>query len=562
LDKETKVIKKNFTVKETLTYALQMHKANNLKEAENLYKEILRAKPNHSETLFLLGSLLSQTNRFNLSKQLLNKVLEIQPNHISALNNLGNVLKELGEPKKALDCYHKAIQINPNYADAHNNLGVLFKESGEYQKAVNSYEKAIEIQPNKINAYNNLGIIHQEHGEMKKAINSYKNLSHIQSGSAEAHENIGRLYIVMGNISKAIDSYEEALKHEPENFVYYYHLSTLKKEILNLDLKKKLTKVINNSFAEKKNLAYANYLLSQYEQKNKNYKKEFDFLIKGHQLYFKSKEKRLKKEVEYWLDILPSSNNLLNFNNINKNIKKPDQEIKPIFIVGVPRSGSTLVEKIITSGVQYIESGEEIGVLGTFLKKKIITNQDINLKVENFQILLYEKYKEKGLINKKSNYTFTDKTLDNFFYISFIKKVFPKAKVINCKRDSLSSIMSILQNNLPAVPWAHDLDHIFKYFDIYYKTVNQFKKKFPDYIYDLKLENLVNNPEKESKKLMKFCNLPWDKKCLEFYKRKDLLSKTTSNIQIRKAINKSSITKYLPYKQFLIKYADRYDWFI
>ena len=122
--------------------------------------------------------------------------------------------------------------------------------------------------------------------------------------------------------------------------------------------------------------------------------------------------------------------------------------------------------------------------------------------------------------------------------------------------------MSILQNNLPAVPWAHDLDHIFKYFDIYYKTVNQFKKKFPDYIYDLKLENLVNNPEKESKKLMKFCNLPWDKKCLEFYKRKDLLSKTTSNIQIRKAINKSSITKYLPYKQFLIKYADRYDWFI
>ena len=86
-------------------------------------------------------------------------------------------------------------------------------------------------------------------------------------------------------------------------------------------------------------------------------------------------------------------------------------------------------------------------------------------------------------------------------------------------------------------------------------------KLFPDFIFDLQYEKFVSNPENESKKLMKFCDLPWDKKCLEFYKRKDMISRTTSNLQIRKAIYKHSEKRYLPYKQFLKKYGDKYSWY-
>jgi hypothetical protein len=121
--------------------------------------------------------------------------------------------------------------------------------------------------------------------------------------------------------------------------------------------------------------------------------------------------------------------------------------------------------------------------------------------------------------------------------------------------------MSILKNNLIEISWAHNLEHIFKYFDIYYKTILVYEKIFPELIYDLELEKFVNDPENESKKLMNFCDLPWDKKCLEFYKRKDLISKTTSNIQIREAIYADSENKYFPYKIFLKKYADKYPWF-
>ena len=551
----------NTTIKKTFVLAYQNYQKKNFKAAEDLYKKILKANPNHFGSNFYLGTLLAQTQRFKLAKPLLYKATQIKPNYAAAHNNLGATLKELSEYQETINCCQKAIQIDPNYADAYNNLGAALKELGEYQKAINCCQKAIQIQPNLGSAHNNLGLVFQELGEYQKAIDSYKKLSHAQPNSANAHKNLGRLYMVLGDTKKAIDSYQVALKYEPENLVYYYHLVDLNKEILDLKLKNKIDRILYDRNCTKENLACGNFLLSKYEQKSKNYEKEFNYLLKGHQYYFKTEEKKNEKQVKYWLDELPNVKELLNFNKFKKNIKRINHKIKPIFIVGVPRCGSTLVEKIIASGTKSIPTGEEIGVIGTFVKKKLIKKKSLNFEIEDYQIKLAEIYKQKRLIYEKSDYTFTDKTLDNFFYIGLIKEIFPYAKVINCKRSPLSSIMSILQNNLPAVPWAHNLKHIFKYFDIYYEIINNFKKKFPNFIFELDFDKLVNNPETESQKLIKFCDLPWDKKCLEFYKRKDLFSKTTSNIQIRKAINKDSIKKYLPYKQFLGKYGKKYNWF-
>ena len=121
--------------------------------------------------------------------------------------------------------------------------------------------------------------------------------------------------------------------------------------------------------------------------------------------------------------------------------------------------------------------------------------------------------------------------------------------------------MSILKNNLGDVSWAHNIKHIFEYFNIYYNKINFFKKSFPSFIYDLQLENLQNNPKEESKKLMKFCELPWSENCLEFYKRKDLVSHTASNRQIRNPVYKDSEDKHKPYKVFLNKFGKKYSWY-
>jgi len=279
--------KKNLTAEETFILAVQNHKKNNFQVAENLYKEILKTNPNHFGSIFYLGTLFVQTERFELAKPLL----------------------------------QKAIQINPNYAQAHNNLGAALKELGEYQKAINYCQKAIQIQPNLGSAYINLGLIFQELDKYQKAIDCYKKLSQVQPNSANAHQNLGKLYMVLGDIQRAISSYQDALKCEPENLVYYYHLIELKDEILDLKLRNKIDRILSDSNCTKVNLAYGNFLLSKYEQKSKNYEKEFNYLLKGHKYYFESEDnKKNKKHVQYWLNELPNVKELFNFNKFKKTI--------------------------------------------------------------------------------------------------------------------------------------------------------------------------------------------------------------------------------------------------
>jgi len=468
-----------------------------------------------------------QKNNFKVAKNLYKKILKINPNHFESIFYLGVLLLESNNFDRAKQLFQKAIRIQPNYAPAHNNLGIIFNALEEAQKAISSYQKAIRIQPNYAPAHNNLGMVFQELGEFEKAISSY----------------------------------QMAVKYEPENLAHYYYLSNLKEEILHSNLKNKIYEIIKRRNSTKKNIAYGNFLLSRYELKAKNYKKEFNHLLKGHHYYFESRSKQFKTQVKYWLNVLPNIKELVNLNKSSKNIKKNNNKINPIFIIGVPRCGSTLVEKVIISGAKYIPAGEETEILNFFVKQKIQQKQLLKSDIENFQKKIIEKYKQKGLIQEISNYTFTDKSLDNFFYISLIKEIFPYAKVINCKRDALSCIMSILKNNLTGLAWTHNLEHIFRYLNIYYQMIENFKKIHPNFIYELQYEKFVKDPEIESKKLLKFCNLPWDKKCLQFFKRKDLISQTASNIQIRKAIYKDSIKKYLPYKQFLNKYGYKYSWF-
>ena len=553
--------KKNLTLEKAFALAVQNHQNNNFKIAENLYKKILEKNPNHFESIFRLGSLSIQTKNFDTAILLLNKAIQIKSDHANAYHNLGLVFKILGKLQEAIYHSQRAIQIEPKHAEAYNNLGLIFTELREFKKAVNCYQKVIQIQSNHSGAYNNLGVAYKELQEFNKAISCYRQAIQIKSDHANAYHNLGLVFKILGKFKEATNSYQKSLKYDPKNLIVLYDLSELKEEVLDIKLKSKINKIMNSGTCTKKNLAYGYFLLAKYELYAKRYNKEFNYLIKGHQCYFDSESKSFSKGINYWLNELPTNKELFNFNKFNKNIKKINYEIKPIFIIGFPRCGSTLVEKIIASSQEYIPTGEETNVLNALVGQKLLKNQSLNSDIENFQTKLFENYQKKGLIKKKNDYTFTDKTLDNFFFLGLIKEIFPYARVIHCRRNALSSIMSIIKNNLRTVSWAHNLKHIFEFFDIYYHVVNKFKKMYPNFIYELEYEKLVNDPEIESKKLMKYCGLSWDKKCLEFYKRKDLISQTASNIQIRKAIYKDSIKKYVPYKKLLSKYGDKYFWF-
>ena len=585
--------KNNPTLKETFFSAYQSYKKRDYKNAEMLCNKILNIDPNHFDSIFLLANLSAINRDFNGAKEFLHRAVKIQPKSTNAYNNLGTAYKELGKYDEAINFYNKTLEIEPNHPNAHYNLGLVFyklkdlkkaksylQKTCEIQKnyaiaffslanvhvdlkelehAISCYQKAIEINPQLFGAHNNLGLVFRELNDFKNAINCYKKVIEIRSDHAGAHHNLALAYKELGKFNEAIASHQEAIKYEPTNSIHYYYLSELKKDILNINLKNKIKKITDDKKSTKRNLAYSHYLLAKYERKEKNYEKELKFLIKGHQNFFESKEEKFKLGIKYCFDDLIQISEGANMSNLDK---EKNYKIKPIFIIGVPRCGSTMIEKIIGSGQKFIPMGEETSILENFVNTKILQQQSLNLgKVEEVRNELFEIFKRNGLVSEKYNFTFTDKSLNNFFYLELIKDLYPKTKIINCKRNSLSSIMSIFQNNLIMLAWSHKLENIFKYFDNYFEIITNFEENFPKYIYHIEYEKLVNNPEEESKKLMNFCELPWDKKCLEFYKRKDLISKTTSNVQIREAIYKPASDRYMPYKKLLQKYSKGYSWF-
>ena len=583
----------NLTLKETFQVALENYKKKNFLLVENLCNKILSIDSNHFDSLVLLSNIAAMGSNYPKAKELLEKADETKPNNLSVLNNLGTACKEMGKPKEAMIFYEKVIRINPNHANAQFNLGAAsynlrdFKkakifftktieiqpnyglaflslanvnvELKEHENAISNYQKAIEINPKLVSAHNNLGLVYRELNDYQNAIDSYKKAIEIKPNHAGAHHNLALAHKEMGNFEGAIKSHEMAIKYEPENLVNYFYLSELKKEILDSSLKNKVIEILRSKKILKKNEAYGNYLLAKYEKNNNNYENELNCLIKGHKSYFESKKEKFELGVKYCFeDVMQISGGV----KVEKSIKINANEIKPIFIVGVPRCGSTLVEKIIGSGKIFVPMGEETAVFEKFINLKILEKRSLNLGgVENIRNEVSDIYKQKGLIFKKYNNTFIDKSLNNFFYLELIKDIYPNSKIINCQRDALSSIMSIFQNNITELAWTHDLNNIFKYFNNYFEIMKNYHEANPNTIYELDFEKLVNNPEHETKKLMKYCELPWDKKCLQFYKRKDLISKTASNVQVRKAIYKHSKEKYLPYKLFLKDYGKKYSWF-
>ena len=579
------------SLKTIFVEVLDHYRKKDFKTAEVFCYKILSIDRNHFDSISLLANIFAVNRNFDKAKEFLEKAIKIQPENTTILNNLGTAYRELGDTEKAMTFYQKVLGINsnhtnanynlglifyrlkeprrakeylektvkiqPNYAFAHFSLGNLQKELKKLKQAKESYLKAIELRPSFASAQNNLGLVFSNIGDPDSAVKCYKKALEIDPKHAGAYNNLARLYTDTGELEKAIESHKVAIKLEPQNLAHTYYLSELDKNFLNSEVKNKTEEILNNKETYRINLVYGNFLLSRYERNEKNYEKEFNYLIKAHKNYFELKKKKFESGIKYCFNDVLQISKFAKLKNANNNNK-----IKPIFIIGVPRCGSTLIEKIIGSGKESIPMGEEVVVLEHFINKKVFEKKSLNLgEADSFGDELVSIYKNRGLIDEKSNFVFTDKSLNNFFYLGLIKVIFPESKVINCRRESLSSIMSIFQNNLTELAWAHNLENIFKYFDYYFQIIDEFKKKYPGFIYDLNFENFTNEPEIESKKLLKYCNLAWDKKCLKFYKRKDIIAKTTSRIQIRKPIYKHSSDKYLPYKKLLDKYGNKYSWF-
>ena len=195
-----------------------------------------------------------------------------------------------------------------------------------------------------------------------------------------------------------------------------------------------------------------------------------------------------------------------------------------------------------------------------YIKDFNIENFIFQIKKDELKKSILMRYTKFNVINKSSNPLFIDKSLENFFNIEMILKIFPKAKFLHTFRDPVDSAISIYQSMLSELSWTHTFENILSYIDDYKKIINYFKIKYPTKIMDINLEKFTQQSEITAKSIYEFCDLKWNKKYLEFFERKDLYSKTNSFLQIRKKISEYDFEKYKPYISLLEPYKKKYKW--
>jgi protein O-GlcNAc transferase len=223
----------DMNVNKALQFALENHRAGNLRQAELIYRNILGKRPHDVDALHLLGVLCHQLGDYDSAIKYIKKAIELDAGFAEAYNNLGNVIRDKGLIDEAKTYYQKALQIDPNFAIAYNNLGNIYTEEKLSDQAMSSLRKALEINPHFAEAYNNLGRLLTEKGEHNEAISCYQKALQINPDSAEAYNNLGRLLAEKGEHDEAISCYQKALQINPDLAEAYIELTYQMQQICN-----------------------------------------------------------------------------------------------------------------------------------------------------------------------------------------------------------------------------------------------------------------------------------------------------------------------------------------
>ena len=515
-----------------------------LDEAANCYERALVIQPDYIEVHNNLGNafnLLGQTDEaLNSYKQ----ALSINPDYADAHNNLGIIHHEMGQLDEAIKCYEKTIAINPENAEAHNNLGVTLNKLTQFHEAINCYEQALAINPNYDESYFNLGTTLYELGRNDEALNSYKQTLIINPDYADAYNNIGNILQELGQFDEAFSNYVYALAIDPDNAEFHRNLALMK------NYKKGDTQVIkmqsllsddNLSKSERIQLCFA--LAKAYDDLGEK-DELFKILNQGNYLR--------KDELNYSIEKDLNNHSLFRkmfVSNIENSSSYDSLSIRPIFIVGMPRSGTTLVEQIISSHHKVHGAGE-LNALDNLIAP-IMNNYSTHnnsLSEKNFLSI------RQGYSKKLSNLNviesvITDKMPTNFKNIGFILKAFPEAKIIHLKRDAMAICWSIYQRYFPAegIGFAYDMEDLGEFYNSYTEMMTFWHELFPNQIYDISYEDLTTNQEQETKKLLEYCELDWDKNCLNFHKNKRAV-KTSSSFQVKEKMYQGSSDVWTKYK--------------
>jgi tetratricopeptide (TPR) repeat protein len=550
-----------------------------LDEAVTSFRRALRLSPDLAEAHQNLGRALLDLRRIDEAAASCRRAIELKPRYAEAHETLGTALLELGQFADGAASYRRALEIDPQFAETHNNLGLAWAELGRVDDALASYRRALEINPEFAEAHNNLGNGLRGLGRLDEAVASYRRALEIQADFAEAHRNLGISLRLLGRTADAEASCRRALAINPRSAAtlavlaessadggHFAEAEDLFKQAISIEPESPeawagIVRLRKMSPSDASWLAAAQriaaqplparkevqlrYAIGKYFDDMQDFERAFLNFQRANEL---TKLHRTKHDRLQLTQVVDRIAHTYDQHWLSQARIDSRESTRPVFIVGMLRSGTTLAEQILASHPAVVGAGEltfwstasamyrssapdgEPGVLGK------LADQYLRLL---------------GILSDGA-LRVVDKMPTNFAFLGLIHAALPNARIIHMRRNPIDTCLSIyFQHFEAAVSYANDLDDLAHYYTEYVRVMKHWRSTLPkDAILDVPYEGLVSDQEAWSRKMLQFIGLPWDPRCLDFHETERTVI-TASKWQVRQKITDSSVLRWRNYEKFL-----------
>ncbi len=510
----------------------------NLEEAEQVTRKAIKLNPNYAEAYSNLGNILCALGNLEEAELATRKAIQIKPNLSITHNNLGIILYGMDKLKEAEQVTRKAIKLSPNYAEAYSNLGNILCAQGNLETAETSIRKAIKIDPNHIESYSNLGVILKDLGKFNEAEIYIRKAIELNPKFTGAYNNLASILKTLGKLEEAEKILWKAIETNAYFARAYYSLSTFKVSSINKVFLYKLfsKKILKNQSV--KDQIYLYFARANILHKQKKFKASSKYLILSNNLklsVYRSNAQEYEQKSNQLLDEL---------NKLERNKVRKCEKVNHIFIVGMPRSGTTLLESIISMNSNVYDLGEVNILEESFLEWKPQSKANIQLDLNSI-------YSQKiHRLNKNAKIT-TNKWLYNYQYTGIIASQIPNSRIIHCFRNPLDNILSIYRAHFAqGNKYSSSLEDCAKVYLDHDQVMKEYKKKYRSQIYDLNYDLLVTNPNDQIRSLIAWLGWDWEDSYLSPHLNPRSVS-TASSVQVRSPINAKSIGGWKNYREML-----------
>lgn len=521
-------------------------------KAIELIRQAVIIQPGNPEYWYHIGLGAMALNHTDMAMQAFRRALALKPDYAVVYNDLGVLLEETGAFDEAVDSYQTAVKYKPDFIDAYFNLAGVYGLRGNYKAAIRNYEKALEYNPDDALIYNNMGNMFKEMGDPKTAIEKYRRSIQLQPDSPGGYFNLGVIKKDNGDIEAAIGAFRKVLELNPGYGGAYYELARATRYHDYDESMQSMEELLNRPDSTRELRMYLNFALgkafedlAQYETAFNHFsdgngikRGTFDYSIEQDRLFFNKIKQVFDRE----------------FFNTRKSFGL--KRGSPIFIVGMPRSGTTLVEQILASHPQVHGAGEinhfKQVIFSSASQTTTANLADYILGLDQDDIERFgNEYLRRIEPYLQTNNYVTNKLPSNFLYIGMIRLIFPEAKVIHCIRDPIATCLSCYKILFAGMHrYAYDLQELGSYYLAYRDLMAHWQTVLPGFIHVNQYESLIADQENQTRKLLDFCGLSWDERCLHFYQTARPV-KTASFEQVRRPVYTTAIAFWKNYEKHL-----------